>query len=361
MTNNQPQQIELQDKIDIGQQFRQKREELNLSLEDVSKEINLRPSVLSCIENNQLDILSLSPTFVKGYVRNYARFLNLPNTVWEPMLFTLGTSLKNNLGKNIASISQVNLNTSNHRWIGYITALVVFIVISMTALWWWENYQHLNEERDTLVNSYVNGSTSKSANQEKESISKGTAQDSPITIIEKQQDSVKDISSPVATSLENNSLKTVDNVDLNIIKAQKSTDLMTEENNLTIVNDKSIVNTETNLESLTSAQILENEIAKVKQEQDNQLDKNVLEANSEAQMNYELKIEITGPSCWLSVKDSKRNILAQKEYKQGEILTFDKGMPYSLIIGAPANVKITYKGENYPLTVDGRVARFKLQ
>ena len=53
-------------------------------------------------------------------------------------------------------------------------------------------------------------------------------------------------------------------------------------------------------------------------------------------------------------------MLAQKEYKQGDVLNFSEGEPYSLIIGAPANVKITYKGEAFPLTVDGRVAKFKL-
>ena len=50
----------------------------------------------------------------------------------------------------------------------------------------------------------------------------------------------------------------------------------------------------------------------------------------------------------------------KKEYKKGEILSFDHKGPYSVIIGAPSNVKITYKGEDYPLKVDGRIAKFKL-
>ncbi len=73
----------------------------------------------------------------------------------------------------------------------------------------------------------------------------------------------------------------------------------------------------------------------------------------------DLVIEITKNSSWISVKDQNRKVLAQKEYKQGEVLTFN-GNDYALIIGAPGNVRITYKGEAYPLTVDGRVAKFKL-
>lgn len=74
-----------------------------------------------------------------------------------------------------------------------------------------------------------------------------------------------------------------------------------------------------------------------------------------------LRIEVTGANCWISVKDANRKVLAQKEYTQGEILSFNQNESYSLIIGAPGNVKITYKGEDYPLKVDGRVAKFKLQ
>ena len=83
--------------------------------------------------------------------------------------------------------------------------------------------------------------------------------------------------------------------------------------------------------------------------------------NTTAAANGELQIEVTGANCWITVRDGSRKVLAQKEYKQGEILTFNEGAPYSLTIGAPGNVKITYKGELYPLKVDGRVARFKLE
>ncbi len=40
--------------LTLGEQFRQAREALNLSIEDVSKKISLRPSILQLIETNQL-------------------------------------------------------------------------------------------------------------------------------------------------------------------------------------------------------------------------------------------------------------------------------------------------------------------
>lgn len=70
-----------------GEIFRQTREALNLSLEDVAKEITLRPSILEQLENNEFIQKSTPAIFVKGYVRSYAKFLRLPDSVWENIVF----------------------------------------------------------------------------------------------------------------------------------------------------------------------------------------------------------------------------------------------------------------------------------
>lgn len=116
-------------------------------------------------------------------------------------------------------------------------------------------------------------------------------------------------------------------------------------------------------QSETSAQVLQSEMNKINAGENLSAVKSA-EENSEvstAATNDVLRIEVTGASCWIRVRDANRKVLAEKLYKQGEVLSFDQDMLYDLIIGVPSNVKITYKGEAYPLKVDGRVARFKLQ
>ena len=77
--------------------------------------------------------------------------------------------------------------------------------------------------------------------------------------------------------------------------------------------------------------------------------------------NDELRIEITGKESWITVKGSKsKKSLAEKLYSNGEVLTFNGDEQYRLTIGAPANVKLYYKGQEVPLKIDGRVARIKL-
>ena len=289
-----------------GEIFRQTREALNLSLEDVAKEITLRPSILEQLENNEFIQKSTPAIFVKGYVRSYAKFLRLPDSVWENIVFA--ETEKNDLGKNARSTRAVNQYSSHNRWIGRLTAIVFVIVIGMTGLWWWQSYQQNTQERDDLVQSYV----------------ASTENNQPATALvttEESNKTVPETAAPVSQPVEitNNLLPEI--AQENSVSQPKN-------------DEKSVSDIQSAVENPSISPTLP--IAK-----------------------GDLVIEILTNSSWISVKDNASHVLAQKEYKQGEILTFN-GNEFSLIVGAPSNVRITYKGENYPLKVDGRVAKFKL-
>lgn len=289
-----------------GEIFRQTREALNLSLEDVAKEITLRPSILEQLENNEFIQKSTPAIFVKGYVRSYAKFLRLPDSVWENIVFA--ETEKNDLGKNARSTRAVNQYSSHNRWIGRLTAIVFVIVIGMTGLWWWQSYQQNTQERDDLVQSYV----------------ASTENNQPTTALvttEESNKSAPETAAPVSQPVEitNNLLPEI--AQENSVSQPKN-------------DEKSVSDIQSAVENPSISPTLP--IAK-----------------------GDLVIEILTNSSWISVKDNARHVLAQKEYRQGEILTFN-GNEFSLIVGAPSNVRITYKGENYPLKVDGRVAKFKL-
>ncbi|CWW74999.1 helix-turn-helix domain-containing protein [Haemophilus influenzae] len=289
-----------------GEIFRQTREALNLSLEDVAKEITLRPSILEQLENNEFIQKSTPSIFVKGYVRSYAKFLRLPDSVWENIVFA--ETEKNDLGKNARSTRAVNQYSSHNRWIGRLTAIVFVIVIGMTGLWWWQSYQQNTQERDDLVQSYV----------------ASTENNQPATALvttEESNKSAPETAAPVSQPVE------ITNNVLPEIAQENSVSLLKND-------EKSVSDIQSAVENPSISPTLP--IAK-----------------------GDLMIEILTNSSWISVKDNARHVLAQKEYKQGEILTFN-GNEFSLIVGAPSNVRITYKGENYPLKVDGRVAKFKL-
>lgn len=139
--------------ISFGDKLRKTRESLNLSLEDVAKATSLRPNILEKLENNEFVQKNVPATFLKGYLRSYTKFLRIPESEWANLDF--GEVPKNDLDKNMRTMRSVNQYAPHGRWVGLLTSLVLLIVVGMTALWWWQNYQKSNEERDNLVQTYV--------------------------------------------------------------------------------------------------------------------------------------------------------------------------------------------------------------
>ena len=335
--------LEQTEKTDIsfGDKLRQAREALNLSLEDAAKAISLRPSILEKLENNEFVQKNVPSTFMKGYVRSYTKFLRIPESEWAHLTF--GEAYKNDLSKNTRATRSVNQYSSHSRWVGTLTTIILLAAVGMTGLWWWQNYQKSNEERDNLVQTYV----------EKEK----TAE---VPVTHSNEISVTVNTQPAVSSNETTSVAEKTN---NAAEPAVST---TQENQAQPVNaEVSTAATSAPTIGQTQAPVVEQTLPNTEPttEQTVPDTQSAVEnpAISEAPTTAkgDLVIEITKNSSWISVKDQNRKVLAQKEYKQGEVLTFN-GNDYALIIGAPGNVRITYKGEAYPLTVDGRVAKFKL-
>lgn len=60
-----------------GQRLRQAREALNLSQRDVARQLHLNEGLIQALEDNNEEALP-AKTYLLGYLRNYARLLNLP-------------------------------------------------------------------------------------------------------------------------------------------------------------------------------------------------------------------------------------------------------------------------------------------
>lgn len=324
--------------ITVGDKFRLAREALNLSLEAVSQAISLRPSILQDIENNRFIHRSTPATFVRGYVRSYAKYLKIADSEWLNVI-DFGDEQQNDLGKNARATSSVNQYSSHNRWVGYLTALVVLVVLGMTGMWWWESHQQSNAERDNLVNSYTQLSA-----------------ETPATVT--NVDNVPVVTQPISQAenhvVESTTIEPIvdvkpqENVVATPIVATEAAPANVLQSEMTKINGTEPVASlpesatmETTVTSSSTESAVENSNVSAVATKDN------------------LYIEVIG-NCWISVKDKNRKVLAQKEYKQGDVLSFNEEEPYSLIIGAPGNVKIIYKGEAFPLTLDGRVAKFKL-
>ncbi|EHK91034.1 RodZ domain-containing protein [Aggregatibacter actinomycetemcomitans] len=345
MQNTSEAQSRNEQQITLGDKFRLAREALNLTPEQVSKEISLRPALVRLIENNQFTNETIPATFMRGYVRSYAKFLRIPDSDWVNAIH-FGNEQKNDLGKNARATRSVNQYSSHNNWIGYLSALVILIVVGMTGIWWWESHQQSNAERDVLVNSYTPSAAV--TTEVNTAPAKPAGNEIPVPQPTAKIENTLTDNAPKGTRIE--------------IQTKPLTEKPAVTNTAPVVQASSTAATANVLQSEIEKIGGNEQLANVQPDAQAATEPQSAVENpsvSAAATNDNLHIEVIG-NCWISVKDKNRKVLAQKEYKQGDVLSFNEEEPYSLIIGAPGNVRITYKGQAFPLTVDGRVAKFKL-
>ncbi len=112
-----------------GRKLREVRESRNLTVEDIAAELRLEIHLVQAIENEDLDVLPSAP-FVKGYMRSYARLLDIS----DGELIAAYSELNIEDAPGIKKLGQVKETTSNHAGVRYATwALIAVGAVSLVA------------------------------------------------------------------------------------------------------------------------------------------------------------------------------------------------------------------------------------
>lgn len=115
-----------------GKRLREIREANNISLEEVVAELRLEPKLLQQIEAEDIDQLPSAP-FVKGYLRNYARMLNVDAA---PILESYGQVCGAD-APGLTNVSRVRELTSRDTAPRSTTWIIVAVLIVSVLVWWW--------------------------------------------------------------------------------------------------------------------------------------------------------------------------------------------------------------------------------
>ena len=114
----------------IGQQLRQTRQTQNISLEEVSKKLNINLKYLAAIENGQLNKLPAG-IYKKNFLREYAQFLKMNPT---ELLESFNSEIKSKPGE------KKNLFTKKIPHFFYFLAIpkiiknIIILIIALTCL-----------------------------------------------------------------------------------------------------------------------------------------------------------------------------------------------------------------------------------
>lgn len=136
MSNNEQAPPAEQTELTVGQLLKQEREQRKLTLEHVAKQLNLKVEVLKSLEADQPD-KAILPTFMRGYVRAYARFLKMPE---QQLLsrFEQVHQVKSTPVKAMKTFSNRQAKQQTETRFMWLTYVIVAILLASLAAWLWQ-------------------------------------------------------------------------------------------------------------------------------------------------------------------------------------------------------------------------------
>jgi cytoskeleton protein RodZ len=144
---------DIQDKMvsmSTGQRLRQAREQLGLSQRVVAERLCLKMSTVRDIEDDNI-AADLAPTFVRGYIRSYAKLVHLPEDELLPALAQPPAPVRMAKMTQMQGLSLNKRRKKRDGWLMTFTWLILFVVIGLTGAWWWQNHKVQQEEIATMA------------------------------------------------------------------------------------------------------------------------------------------------------------------------------------------------------------------
>ncbi len=132
-----------------GERLRLAREQLGLSQQVVAERLCLKVSTVRDIEEDNAPA-DLASTFLRGYIRSYARLVHVPEEELLPMLAKQAPVRT----AQVAPMQTYALGKSRKKrdgWLMSFTWLVLFVVVGLTGAWWWQNHKAQQEEISTMA------------------------------------------------------------------------------------------------------------------------------------------------------------------------------------------------------------------
>ncbi|MCA6967125.1 cytoskeleton protein RodZ [Pectobacterium carotovorum] len=301
-----------------GERLREARERLGLTQQTIAERLCLKITTVRDIEDGTTPA-DLAPTFLRGYIRSYAKLVHLPEDELLPSVD------KQAIPKTISVSPMQSFSLKKSRkkrdgWLMTITWLVVLVVLGLTGAWWWQNHQAQQAE----INSMVDHASSIQAQTEGQSV--------PLMDNGAAQETATPGSAPAPASTP---------VDLSATGAETPS-------------TPSSVSTPS---AAPSSQSPSHANAAQPQTAGNVLlgaGAVALAAGTVAEANpvsaaHALVMTFTA-DCWLEVTDASGKKLFSGMQRNGGTLNLDGQSPYKLKIGAPAAVQIQFQGKPVDLS-----------
>lgn len=299
-----------------GVRLRSAREQLGLSQQAVAERLCLKVSTVRDIEEDRSPA-DLASTFVRGYIRSYARLVHIPE---EELLPILEKQAPIRAAK-VAPMQTFALGKPRKKrdgWLMSFTWLVLFVVVGLTGAWWWQNHKAQQEEISTMADqssAELNAGNSNAQSVPLDTTDTNTAPvDNSSTPVETPAPGVIAQAPDVATQAPANTA----NQNAVVPPSQANVDPATQQPAATADNSAQLP---TDQAGVAGAPAETNAL--------------VMSFNAD---------------CWLEVSDATGKKLFSGLQRKDATLNLTGQAPYKLKIGAPSAVQIQYQGKPVDLS-----------
>lgn len=301
-----------------GTRLRNAREQLGLSQQAVAERLCLKVSTVRDIEDDKAPA-DLASTFLRGYIRSYARLVHIPE---EELLPILAKEVPVRAAK-MAPMQNMSLGKRRKKrdgWLMSFTWLVLFVVVGLTGAWWWQNHKAQQDEITTMADqSSAELNANDSHNSQNVPLDTSSTPAPDTTADNSQSAPAADANAPAATA--------------QTAPAATAPATAPEAQNNAVVSP-SQANVDNSATAATNpATPLPTDQAAV-----------TPGANPNA-----LVMNFTA-DCWLEVTDSTGKKLFSGLQRKDGSLNLEGQAPYKLKIGAPAAVQIQFQGKPVDLS-----------
>ncbi|MDE8810408.1 cytoskeleton protein RodZ [Aeromonas hydrophila] len=309
MTTEQPHDFQDDSQaVGPGQLLRNAREQLGWTREQVASRIHLRLTLIAAIESDTYD-KHTSHTFIRGYLRTYAKLVGIPEETILAAYDKLGLTPPDNI--DMQSFSRRSRQQANDSRLKVVTWLVILVLIALSVAWWWQSTARRSAGDEALAATEM-----------------GATSNTPSATVPPAVDVADPVVAPATSAAAATSADPVVSAAATTLPVDASSAVAT-----TAVASSAATATQPAADTAAS------EPAKVPQ----------------------LKMSFTA-DCWLDVKDAKGKTLFSGLKKANDELVLEGPEPLKFIIGAPMAVNIEYQGKSIDMSRynNGRTARLSL-
>ncbi|MGY3901676.1 RodZ domain-containing protein [Aeromonas lusitana] len=294
-----------------GQLLRNAREQLGWTREQVASRIHLRLTLIAAIEADTYD-KHTSHTFIRGYLRAYAKLVGIPEETILAAYERLGLTPPDNI--DMQSFSRRSRQQANDSRLKVMTWLVILVLIALSIAWWWQSTERRSAGEEALAATEI-----------------GTTGEQPD---ENAVSAAVDLTDPVLPAV-SDAVATTDAV------SQVAPVVSNAAATAPVQPDVSAAVSTTTSAAVATAPA----------------DETATEPATASQ----LKMSFTA-DCWLDVKDANGKTLFSGLKKANDVLVLEGPEPLKFIVGAPMAVNLEYKGKSFDMSRynNGRTARFSL-